>query len=63
MASAAQERPRLSLTDRGRIVAILTQLDQRWDTLHCWDQARVRILLDELARTLRSQQVRASDWG
>ena len=38
-------------------------LEARWDSMHPWDRARARDLLEKLADCYRSQEVRVSDWG
>ena len=55
-ATAAQEpqaAPTITLTDRGRIRAILVALEARWESMHPWDGAQARHLLGELARCYR----------
>ena len=47
-------RPALGLTDRGRMHAILIELDRRWAMLTDSDKARARGLLAELAATYRA---------
>ena len=52
-AQQPQAAPYISLTDRGRIRAVLLALEARWDSMHPWDRAQARHLLGELARCYR----------
>jgi hypothetical protein len=62
-ARRARAPPSISLTDRGRIRAILIAVDERWESLHPWDRTRARDLLEQLADCYGFQEVRVSDWG
>ena len=48
--------PTLTLTERGRIRAILVTLEQRWDGLSPVQQARALALLAELSAAIRSPE-------
>lgn len=52
------DAPALTLTDRGRVRAILASLEDRWDSLSPEQQARARALLAELSAAIRSREVR-----
>ena len=45
--------PSLTLTERGRVRAILVQLEERWPDLTLGEQGRALELLDESAATYR----------
>ena len=45
--------PRFTLTERGRIRAVLATLEQRWSTLTAEQRAEALTLLDRLAETYR----------
>ena len=52
-AQQPQAAPYITVTDRGRIRAVLVALEARWDSMHPWDRAQARHLLGELARCYR----------
>ena len=52
------DRPRLTLTGRGRICAVLVTLEARWHSLAPEQQARALELLAELSAAVRRREVR-----